>query len=112
MRWQGRRQSTNINAHARRWRRLRRRHRRDGARTIRGAACGRWEIGIIIVILIASYFLGINPLDLLNGSISSTPSQQGQRTRTGTNDEERAFVATVLADTEDTLDGDLQGERE
>src|SRR3982750_4259025 len=63
---------------------------------------GGGGIGIIIVVLIASYFLGINPLDLLNGNVSSTSYQQGQRMQPGTSDEERAFVATVLADTEDT----------
>jgi len=102
MRWQGRRQSTNIND-----------TRGSGGGFGGGMGgmgrgpfavrrAGGGGIGIIIVILIASYFLGINPLDLLNGNISSTSSQQGQRTQTGTNDEERAFVATVLADTEDT----------
>ncbi len=102
MRWQGRRQSDNIND-----------MRGDsgglgglggtgrgGPFAVRRAGGG--GIGIIIVVLVASYFLGINPIDLLNGNVSTTPSQQGQRTQAGVNDESRAFVATVLADTEDT----------
>ena len=103
MRWQGRRQSTNV-------------------RDVRGSGgglggglgglgrggpfavrrAGGGGIGIIIVVLIVAYFLGINPLELLSGNVSTGPSLQSQRTSTGVNDEGRAFVATVLADTEDT----------
>ena len=104
MRWQGRRQSTNV-------------------RDVRGSGgglgggpggglgrggpfavrrAGGGGIGVIIVVLIVAYFLGINPLELLSGNVSTGPSLQSQRTSTGVNDEGRAFVATVLADTEDT----------
>jgi predicted metalloprotease len=76
---------------------------RGGPFVIRRAGGG--GIGVIIVVLIAAYFLGINPLDLLNGNISpgSYQQQQGAPSRTaGSDDQARAFVATVLADTEDT----------
>jgi len=64
---------------------------------------GGGGIGAIIVILVVSYFLGINPLDLLSGNAPTTSSyRQGQPTQAGSNDESRAFVATILADTEDT----------
>jgi predicted metalloprotease len=113
MRWQGRRQSENIND-------VRDQTGgglggglgglgggRGGPFVVRRAGGG--GIGIIIVILIVSYFLGINPLELLNGNVSPTSSQQGQPRQAGTNDESRAFVATVLADTEDTWTEILKG---
>jgi predicted metalloprotease len=104
MRWQGRRQSTNIN------------DMRDTGGSFGGGGfggmgrgplvvrrAGGGGIGAIIVILVVSYFLGINPLDLLSGNAPTTSSyRQGQPTQAGSNDESRAFVATILADTEDT----------
>jgi len=107
MRWRGRRQSSNI-------------------RDIRGSgggfggglggglgrgpivrrAGGGMGIGTIIVLLILAWLFGINPLELLSGggNISTGPSPQSQQTgATGeVTDEMRDFVATVLADTEDT----------
>jgi predicted metalloprotease len=112
MRWQGRRQSTNI-------------------RDVRGSGgelgglggglgggysgglggrrgpigvrrAGGGGIGAVIVILVIAYFLGVNPLELLDGNLQSTPSSQSQRSVAGVSDEMRDFVATVLADTEDT----------
>ena len=104
MRWQGRRQSSNI---------------RDvrgsgggggfgGGRVIR--AGGGMGIGTIIIVLIVAWLFGINPLTLLGagggGGYAPAPSQ-----RTGTqasapsseaDGQMRDFVATVLADTEDT----------
>jgi predicted metalloprotease len=62
---------------------------------------GGGGIGAIIVILVVSYFLGINPLELL-GSDTNSPSQQSTVRSGAADDEMRAFVATVLADTEDT----------
>ena len=99
MRWQGRRQSTNIND-------------MRGAGGGFGGGMGRGPfvvrraggggIGVIIVVLVVAYFLGINPLELLSGNVSPSGAPQSQVSRTGANDEGRAFVATVLADTEDT----------
>ena len=101
MRWQGRRQSTNINdARGRGGLGGLGGMGRGGPFAVRRAGGG--GIGIIIVVLVVSYFLGINPLELLSGNVSTLPSSQGQRVQTGVNDEGRAFVATVLADTEDT----------
>jgi predicted metalloprotease len=105
MRWQGRRQSTNIND-----------ARGSGGGGFGGGMgglgrggpfivrrAGGGGIGMIIIILIVAYFLGINPLELLSGQVSpGSYQQQGQQQQTGVNDEARAFVATVLADTEDT----------
>ena len=113
MRWRGRRQSTNV---------------RDvrgsgglggglGGGMLGGALrrggirrAGGGGIGTIIVILIVAWLLGINPLALLlgEGGITTGPAPQGQQTgqpagqQAGVTDEMRDFVATVLADTEDT----------
>ena len=68
-------------------------------------AGGGFGIGTIVVILIVAWLFGINPLALLSGdgSLSTGPAPQGQQAaRTGQTDEMRDFVATVLADTEDT----------
>jgi uncharacterized protein len=106
MRWQGRRQSTNV-------------------RDVRGSGggmgglggglgggrggpfvvrrAGGGGIGAIIVVLILAWVFGINPLELLSGGGQLT-APQGQQVgnRAGVSDEMRDFVATVLADTEDT----------
>ena len=110
MRWQGRRQSTNI---------------RDvrgsgggfgGSRggfgglggglgrggPFGGRRAGGGGIGIIIVVLIVAWLAGINPLQLLTGEAPTGPSSQQIGAGSGVNDEMRDFVATVLADTEDT----------
>jgi predicted metalloprotease len=113
MRWQGRRESSNIE------------DRRGqggfeggmggprlpmGFPTRRGGA-GGLGIGAIVVILIVAWIAGINPLALLGGLDSGSPvivgqgeSPGGQTTgQQGTPaDEGGKFVAAVLADTEDT----------
>jgi predicted metalloprotease len=106
MRWRGRRQSTNI-----------RDLRGSSAGGLRGGfgggfggvrrspirvrRAGGGGIFAILVILAVAYFLGINPLELLSdGGYSPAPSQSS--TQSSGNDEMRAFVATVLADTEDS----------
>ncbi len=112
MRWQGRRQSSNIE------------DRRDdgggmggfgggaGPRIGIGMPGGRrgggLSIGAVVIILVVSWFLGVNPLTLLGGlggvgdtGGSSLGTQQTGRVGTPA-DEPAQFVATVLADTEDT----------
>jgi hypothetical protein len=64
----------------------------------RRAGGGGIGIGAVIAILVVSYFLGINPLELLSGE---TP-QSRSPVETAASQETRDFVATVLADTEDT----------
>jgi len=107
MQWRGRRQSTNV-------------------RDVRGTGgglgggfggglgrgrggpfvtrrAGGGGIGAIIVVLILAWVLGINPLELLTGGGQLTaPQSQQVGNRAGVSDEMRDFVATVLADTEDT----------
>ncbi len=109
MRWQGRRESENVE------------DRRgtgggfggfgggysgSGMRFPIGRGGGLGGIGFILVILFVGWLLGINPLELLNGGGSSSGSFPiGQEQPDGQvgapSDEEGRFVSTVLADTED-----------
>jgi predicted metalloprotease len=103
MRWQGRRQSENI-------RDMRGSGnlgglggglggRGGGPFVVRRAGGG--GIGVIILILAVSYFLGINPLELLSGQSINGTSIQSEQSVSPQDDQAKAFVATVLADTED-----------
>jgi predicted metalloprotease len=98
MKWEGNRESDNVE------------DRRDdsgggggGGFSIGGGSLG---LGGIAVALVASYFLGINPMtmiNLLSGGGQSAPVQHQSTTRKAAPDDQMArFVSTVLADTEDT----------
>lgn len=67
---------------------------------------GGLSIGGLIVVGLILWFLGINPLVLLDGNMGGTSFGGGsaaiERPRDGQPDEMRDFVATVLGDTEDT----------
>ncbi len=110
MRWQGRRQSSNIED-----------RRGDagaggfggagpriGMRMPGGRSGGGLSIGAVVIVLLVSWFLGVNPLTLLGGleggdTGGSSFGTQQTAGRTGApSDEAGRFVATVLADTEDT----------
>jgi len=108
MRWQGRRQSDNVE------------DMRDssggagpggggfripgGGFSGGGGRVGAPSIGFLIVAGIVLWMLGINPLVLLNGGagLSSPQTVDQSRPQGGSNDEMKQFVSTVLADTEDT----------
>ncbi len=112
MRWEGRRESSNIED---------RRSGDDGGDGgFSGGAPGMSSgggtpirlggggIGTILVVLVISWFLGINPLSLLSGDMSGMqvgpgPSQveRSQPRRSPAQDELARFVAVVLGDTED-----------
>ena len=66
---------------------------------------GKFGIGTIVIALIGSYFLGINPMTLL-GMLDQVPVQQTQHSapahRPPADDEMARFVSKVLASTEDT----------
>ncbi len=72
----------------------------------RGIPIGRGGLGIggLAVVVVVSLLLGINPMDLLNGTLPDEPSrtEQAQAPRSGADDELGRFVSVVLADTEDT----------
>jgi predicted metalloprotease len=97
MKWEGNRESDNVE------------DRRDGGGGggfgIGGGSIG---IGTVVVALLASWFLGVNPLTMLSylsggsGPGQLAPAQQAPAHRPPANDEMAKFVSTVLADTEDT----------
>ncbi|MFK3692834.1 neutral zinc metallopeptidase [Agrobacterium tumefaciens] len=114
MEWRGRRQSDNIED---------RRgmsagpggdpFSRGGMRIPIGRRGGGIGIGGLLVILLISWVLGINPLTLLTGGDLSmdgggTTQQSGTRPQGQSSDETTAFVRTVLAETEDTWSGIFQ----
>ena len=92
MKWEGQRQSDNIE------------DRRSGGA---GRAAGKLGISTIVLGLIASYFLGINPMQAIQlvggvqNKISPATQTQGQVPDSNTQDAQTAFVRTVVADTED-----------
>jgi predicted metalloprotease len=96
MRWQGRRQSTNVED---------RRGMRAGRPGLAVGGCGT-----LVVVLVISYLTGANPLELLQlvggagggpVAVDSSPSLPGGQP--SLQDDQRAqFAAVVLADTEET----------
>jgi predicted metalloprotease len=100
MKWEGNRESDNVED---------RRGEGSGGGG-RGFSFGGGSIGIggIAVALVASYFLGINPLTVINmlsggGGGQLAPVQQSAPAhKPPPNDQMARFVSTVLADTEDT----------
>jgi predicted metalloprotease len=93
MRIEGQRQSTNIED-------------RRGMRMSGPVGIGGGGIGTILIILLISWFTGLNPLSLLDmsGGIQSgaPPQQTDVPTGTGGNDPQSRFISVVLADMEDT----------
>jgi len=97
MKWEGQRQSENVE------------DRRDegggggrGGLRFGGRSLG---IGTIAVVVVAGWIFGVNPLTLLGmldgGGGLAPQAQQAPAARPPANDPMAAFVATVLADTED-----------
>lgn len=111
MEWRGRRQSRNIED--RRGAGGGNPFGRGGMRLpSRGIRVGRGGGGGIIFLIIAAvilWMLGINPMQLLEGTTTSSPGGSGQVT-TQRNDEMKQFVATVLAETEDVWNGIMQSQ--
>jgi uncharacterized protein len=111
MRWQGRRRSSNVEDQ---------RGRGAGGGGMFGGLMGgmftKGGIGLIIIIVIASWIMGKNPLALLQEISSTTQGyEQGQATGyTPTPEEEQLaqFTSVVLADTEDVWHALLDGYRE
>ena len=99
MKWEGNRESDNVED----------RRGDDGASNSAGFSLGGGSLGLggIAIALVASYFLGINPLTMLqlmsgSGGQSAPVQQQAPAHRPAANDHMAKFVSTVLADTEDT----------
>lgn len=66
-----------------------------------GLPIGRLGIGGVVIALIASYFLGVNPMTVL-GLLEQVPSSQQVASKPPADDAMAGFVARVLASTEDT----------
>jgi predicted metalloprotease len=97
MRWEGNRESDNVED----------RRGDDGGAGFGGFGFGGGSLGIgsVIIALVASYFLGVNPLTILSmlsgGGGQAAPVQQAPH-HPPADDRLTHFVRTVLADTEDT----------
>lgn len=96
MRWEGNRESDNVDD-------LRNQDGGPGGGLRLGG--GRLGIGSVVIALVASYFLGVNPLTVLQmlaggpGPVSQPAAESPAAPPQ--NDEQTRFVRTVLADTED-----------
>ena len=121
MEWRGRRQSSNLED--RRGAGGRNPFGRGGVRIPVGRggvrrAGGGIGIGGIILILVISWVLGINPLTLLSGGDigldGGAPAgrYEEQTGRPPADDQTTAFIRTVLAETEDTWNGIFQASGE
>ncbi|MCZ7938656.1 neutral zinc metallopeptidase [Agrobacterium salinitolerans] len=114
MEWRGRRQSDNIEDRRGMSAGSGDPFSRGGMRVPIGRRGGGIGIGGLLVILLISWVLGINPLTLLSGGDISmdgggtTQQQSGTRPQGQSSDETTAFVRTVLAETEDTWSGIFQ----
>lgn len=91
MRWQGQRESSNV----------------EDRRGSRGVRAGGISLGTIVVVLGLSWLLGVNPLEVLgllsNPDAGFTPGsmQEDPASVPPADDEQTRFVSTVLASTED-----------
>lgn len=91
MKWEGNRESENVED-------------RRGSGSSGGGLGGRGiGIGSIAIALVASYFLGVSPMTVLNilSGGGAPQAQQGPAQRPPADDRMASFVSTVLADTED-----------
>jgi uncharacterized protein len=100
MKWEGQRQSDNVED-----------RRAGGGGGLRvGGGIG---IGTIVIAVLASWIFGINPLTVLGvlggGGPVATPQSQGPAVKPPATDEAAAFVSTVLADTEEVWGRIMQG---
>jgi predicted metalloprotease len=96
MKWEGNRQSDNVED--------RRDNGSGGGFRAGGGGGRRVGLGTIVIALVAGWALGINPmtiLGVLGGGDTAPVSQQAPAQRPPADDRMAQFVSTVLADTED-----------
>jgi predicted metalloprotease len=103
MKWQGRRQSSNVDD-----------QRGSGGRGgLGGGLLAKGGIGTVVIILVISVILGKNPLTLLESVDGSQNSfQTEEQTAPPESDKQAEFVSVVLAETEDVWNSLLQDYRE
>lgn len=101
MKWEGYRQSSNVE------------DRRNSGSGF-GLGGGRISAGVIVIALVGGLLFGIDPLTMLSvitgGGGSSLVQEQGPAPPAPPGDMQAAFVSTVLADTEDVWTGLLRQE--
>jgi uncharacterized protein len=90
MKWQGRRQSSNIED-----------RRRSGSSA---GAAGVGGIGVLVILLVG-YFLGIDVTGLIDDGSGTQVAQQGTGEITAADEEAGEFVSVILASTEDVWGG-------
>jgi predicted metalloprotease len=100
MKWQGQRQSDNVEDQ----------RSGGGGSGFRLGGGGGIGLGTVAIALVAGWIFGINPLTLLgvlsgDGTVAEAPSARAPAQAPPANDEMASFVSTVLADTEDVWDG-------
>ena len=99
MKWRGRRQSANIED---------RRGRSGGfggsPTRLRVGKAGGGSVLALVIIVVVALMLGVDPSQLLNGTLDSgggyAPSGTSATTSAGQDDEMKRFVSVVIADTE------------
>jgi predicted metalloprotease len=95
MKWEGNRESDNVDD-----------RRGEGSGGGFGFGGGSLGIGSVIIALVASYFLGVSPMTILNllsgGGQLAPAHQQAPSSQAPANDRMSRFVRVVLADTEDS----------
>src|SRR5688572_12603398 len=104
MKWQGRRQSSNVDD-----------QRGFGGRGGGGGGLlAKGGIGTVLIIIVISVILGKNPLTLLQdaGVSQNSIDVPQEQTAPPENDEQAQFVSVVLAETEDVWNSLLQDYRE
>ena len=87
MKWEGNRRSENVE------------DRRSGGGFGGGRSIG---LGTLVIALVASYVLGVNPVTVLNLLTGGSPGISQVQQAPPESDQMARFVSTVLADTEDT----------
>lgn len=99
MRWEGERQSSNVE------------DRRDAGGGAGGFGLGGRSVGIgtVVLALLGGWIFGINPLTMLGLLSGGSPQVQAPAHAPPPNDRAAAFVSTVLASTEDVWGQLLQG---
>jgi predicted metalloprotease len=109
MKWQGRRQSTNVEDQ-------RGRRMSGGMGGLTGGLLTKGGLGVVVIIFIVSWLMGENPLTLLQQVQSSSsydaPQSNEQYVGSAKEEELAAFTKVVLADTEDVWKTLLDGYRE
>ncbi|QIQ21840.1 KPN_02809 family neutral zinc metallopeptidase [Zophobihabitans entericus] len=95
MRWQGRRESNNVED--------RRGQSRQGIGGLGGLVTGKGKIVLLVVVLVAGYY-GVDLSPILGGSNSLTSGSTNTEYTTSSPEEEKAaqFTSIILASTEDT----------